>query len=114
VPNLTAALRALLAHTGDLRSVTRTSSEVTLAVELERDDLDGFWLAYCPTLPGAASQGGTIDAAVASLMDAVDGVLRSALAERFGEIETDVVAEKPSPDTRAMKVTISAADPVAS
>jgi predicted RNase H-like HicB family nuclease len=44
-------------------------------MEVERDHLDGGWLAQCPDLPGCVSQGETEVEAFRNLADAMSEIL---------------------------------------
>lgn len=41
-----------------------------LTLNIERDE-DGTWVAECPAIPGCVSQGGTLDAAIANVSEAI-------------------------------------------
>ena len=45
-----------------------------LQVTLFRDE-DGVWVAECPAIPGCISQGGTREAAMENIQDAIRGCL---------------------------------------
>jgi predicted RNase H-like HicB family nuclease len=44
-------------------------------IEVERDEVDGGWIAECISLPGCMSQGETEVEALENLADALAGVL---------------------------------------
>jgi predicted RNase H-like HicB family nuclease len=46
-----------------------------LTVSLERDDLDGGWVAECLELPGCVAQGETLDEAISNIIDAIAAVI---------------------------------------
>lgn len=50
--------------------------------ELTWDELDGWWVAECPELPGCMSQGRTQDEAIENLADAIAEVLHVLLSQR--------------------------------
>jgi predicted RNase H-like HicB family nuclease len=54
-----------------------------LNVVVERDTLDGGFVAHCPAVPGAVSQGETAEEALDNLIDAVQGVVAAKMEERF-------------------------------
>jgi predicted RNase H-like HicB family nuclease len=55
-------------------------------VLLERDDLDGGWVATCLDLPGCVSQGETDKEAVENLADAIGGVLTVRMQDHLPEV----------------------------
>jgi predicted RNase H-like HicB family nuclease len=44
-------------------------------MKVERDEVDGGWIAECISLPGCMSQGETEEEALENLADALAGVL---------------------------------------
>lgn len=60
---------------------TDDSSTWTFQARLERDKLDGGWIAECLDLPGCMSQGETRDEAIHNLIDAIS----ETVAFRMGE-----------------------------
>jgi predicted RNase H-like HicB family nuclease len=57
-------------------SPRRRPSHVSFHVVVERDELDGGYVAECLNLPGCVSQGETEDEALENLADAIIEVLR--------------------------------------
>jgi predicted RNase H-like HicB family nuclease len=90
---LTEALQRTFPLTRDVHSVGDKTSEVRLAVHVEREPLDGYWIASCPELPGAVSQGSTGAEAMNNLADAVDAIVRLKLRDRYRRIRLRAVAE---------------------
>jgi predicted RNase H-like HicB family nuclease len=52
---------------------------------VEPDELDGGFVAECPTIPGAMSQGETEEEAVEGLIDAVQSIVAAKMQENFRE-----------------------------
>jgi predicted RNase H-like HicB family nuclease len=52
-------------------------------VLLERDEVDGGWIAECVDLPGCMSQGETEEEALENLSDAIGGVLAVRVQDRL-------------------------------
>ena len=54
---------------------------------------DGWYIAYCPEIPGANGQGATIDAARESLVEAIALVLEDRRADGLRGIPPDALCE---------------------
>lgn len=52
----------------------KQSRTVWFTVQLERDELDGGWVAECLEVPGCMSEGETQDEALRNLVDAMSEV----------------------------------------
>lgn len=68
---------------------TEDTSSWTFQVRLERDDLDGGWIAECLDLPGCMSQGETRDEAVHNLIDAISEVVAFRMGEHVPSLIDD-------------------------
>jgi predicted RNase H-like HicB family nuclease len=66
-----------------------------LQIRVDRDELDGGFVAECVNLPGCMSQGETVDQALENLSDAICGVLMVRLEDGVHRAEA---AEDPSSD----------------
>lgn len=53
----------------------KVSAEFDLEIIIYEDELDGGYVARCVNLPGAASQGETVEEALENLSDAIGGVI---------------------------------------
>lgn len=58
-----------------------TSDFGQLHIIVEKDELDGGWVASCPDLPGCYSQGETEDEAVRNITDAIVAVISTKLED---------------------------------
>lgn len=98
VGTLTARIRrAIRAFREDPESTSR--HRVTFHITLQRDPLDGGFVAECPELPGCVSQGDTEAEALENILDAMSEVLdvqfsraRPALAEASGSADLRSIA----------------------
>jgi predicted RNase H-like HicB family nuclease len=77
------ALRWAFRQFEDKRDDHASSATWTLTVALERDELDGGWIAECVDLPGCMSQGETEEEALENLSDAIGGVLAVRVQDRL-------------------------------
>lgn len=84
---LTRVRRALRAFESE-RTDGRSSWQLT--VTLERDDLDGGWVAECVDLPGCVSQGETIDEALANIADAIVGVVAARMQQQVSQVTREM------------------------
>ncbi len=69
------AVRKVLRKFESHRDDVREEAAFEFRVKLERDELDGGWVATCLDLPGCVSQGETPREALENLTDAIGGVL---------------------------------------
>jgi predicted RNase H-like HicB family nuclease len=56
---------------------------------VREDTLDGGWVAECPELPGAFSQGETRDEALRNLSDAVAGIISLRMEQQLSDTTPD-------------------------
>jgi len=64
-------------------------NEFTAIVEQD----EGWFIAYCPEVPGANGQGRTKDEALGSLRDAIELILADRLEEGLRGIPKDAIRE---------------------
>lgn len=64
---------------------TDAESSWRLIFELERDDLDGGYVASCRDIPGAMSQGETADEALSNCMACVAEILEMRLRQQIAD-----------------------------
>lgn len=76
----------------------------TLAVRIWPDDLDGGYVAQCVEIPGAISQGATVDEALANITDAIEELLEVVVRDSVG----DAPRPLPEGETRSIKIALSA------
>ena len=67
------------------RARTSHSEMWQLHVRLEKDDLDGGWIATCVDLPGCMSEGETEEEAIGNLANAISEVLGARLHRELEE-----------------------------
>lgn len=94
---LVRARRALRAFESER---TEDHSSWTLQVRLERDELDGGWIAECLDLPGCISEGETQAEAMANIADAVGEVI----AVRMGSHVPDLAPDDDAPSGRELAI----------
>jgi antitoxin HicB len=87
---VTEVLRRFLSHLGRVarpseRARTADNPGFQITVELERDELDGGWIAEVVDFPGCMSQGETEDEALDNVLEAFREVLSAQLAEKFAQ-----------------------------
>lgn len=71
-------------------------SEAEIIVGVEEDTLDGGYIAVAMNVPGAASQGETIEEALDNLSDALSLVLSAQLSRYFADHSFEITAiERP-------------------
>jgi len=75
--------------TGDLLA------EITFEVAIFEDELDGGFVATCVNLPGAASQGETVEEALENLGDAIGGIV-AANFERHLPAKGEIMSGSPN------------------
>lgn len=91
-----AAMRKILGKAEDLVETTRHASgfadsrqwSVNIVVRL--DPIDGCFIAECPEIPAAMSQGETEREAVANLVDAVKAVLEVGVERHFETLDAEL------------------------
>jgi predicted RNase H-like HicB family nuclease len=81
---------------------TEDSATWTFRVHLERDELDGGWVAECIDLPGAVSEGETQAEALRNLTEAISEVIAVRMGERVPELEP----EDDAPDRRDLALSV--------
>lgn len=64
---------------------TEERSTFQITVELERDELDGGWIAEVVELPGCMSQGETEAEALDNVLEAFREVLAAKLVQKFAD-----------------------------
>ena len=64
-------------------------NEFTAVIEIE----DGWFIAYCPEIPGANGQGRTKDAARESLADAIALILKDRREDGLRGVPADAIRE---------------------
>jgi predicted RNase H-like HicB family nuclease len=95
VAAIAAAFRAIFKKVEDEYMLQREGRQAiesrrwTLEFRVAADDLDGGFVADCPQLPGAMSQGETEQEALENLADAVDGILYLRLQQRLQDSTVD-------------------------
>jgi predicted RNase H-like HicB family nuclease len=62
---------------------TETESKWFFTVRVEQDETDGGFVAECIDVPGAMSQGETVDEALANVADAIACVIAARLATQL-------------------------------
>lgn len=68
---------------------TDTESMWTFRVLLERDDLDGGWVAECIDLPGCVSQGETEDETLRNIVTAITEVIAVRMEQQLPSASPD-------------------------
>jgi predicted RNase H-like HicB family nuclease len=63
-----------------------------LTVVLERDDLDGGWVAECLELPGCVAQGETEKEAVSNIVDAIGAVITVRMEQQLDSASSVTVS----------------------
>lgn len=59
-----------------------------LTVTLERDDLDGGWVAECLELPGCVAQGETENEALSNIIDAIGSVITVRMEQQIDSVQS--------------------------
>jgi predicted RNase H-like HicB family nuclease len=99
------ALRKAFGRAEDRRDIIRDPGNVAhrgaweLCIVVEPDPVDGGFVAECPDIPGAMSQGETEREAVENLIDAINTVLEVKIEQHFETVDFDM--PNLSPDGRS-------------
>lgn len=64
-------------------------SPMSLTARLERDELDGGWIAECLELPGCMSQGDTREEALRNLIEAIGDVIAARMTQNVIQFPPD-------------------------
>jgi predicted RNase H-like HicB family nuclease len=89
-----AAMRRILHGPEDERECVYEPEEAhtgrwNLRVLVTPDELDGGFIAECPDVPGAVSQGETEEEAVDGLVEAMQAIVEATMRESFHEASPD-------------------------
>jgi predicted RNase H-like HicB family nuclease len=71
------------------------SANVTFRVEVEKDTVDGGYVASCLNLPGCFSQGATEEEAVRNIVEAIAGVMEARMERGIRDRPLHPVGEQP-------------------
>jgi predicted RNase H-like HicB family nuclease len=95
----------------------KIKSEMAFTVKVERDEIDGGYVAECLELPGCLSQGETEEEALENIVDAITGVLEAKMQRHlhaqgfeFDAVEAETVpkdAYLSEPHARAIKIPVA-------
>jgi predicted RNase H-like HicB family nuclease len=91
-----------------------TRSQMSFNVSIEKDELDGGYVAECIELPGCMSQGETEEEALENIVDAITAVLEAkmqrhlqASAFEFSRVEMEISSEGETPRRRAFEIPVT-------
>lgn len=85
----------------------RLQSHLTFRVQIEKDEVDGGYIAECLDLPGCVSDGETEEEAVQNLVEAIVGVLEVRMQRQLPAIKPRPLPDNDHSHRKALEISLT-------